>query len=115
MVEVGVVAKKAVTRLQEVDQGYVSSMKEVNIAKLLIALKVLNATQVSAFHMVVVAGKALFLSVLFLFLFLLIFLAEFFQCNLHPQGICTCCTWFVILIFHTMPEDIQERMRALIA
>jgi hypothetical protein len=63
MVEVGVVARKAVTRLQEVDQGYVSGMEEVNVAKLLIALKVLKATHVSAFHMVVVASKALSLSI----------------------------------------------------
>jgi hypothetical protein len=96
MVEVGVVARRAVTRLQEVDQGYVSGMEEVNVAKLLTALKVLKATQVSAFHMVVVAGKALSMS-LCLFLFLLIFLAEFFQCNLHQQGSCTLCTWFVVL------------------
>jgi len=59
MVEVGVVARKAVTRLREVDQGYVSGMEEVNVAKLLTALKVLKATQVSAFHMVVVAGVSL--------------------------------------------------------
>jgi hypothetical protein len=44
MVEVGVVARKVVTRLKEVNQGYVSSMEEVNVAKLLIALKVLKAT-----------------------------------------------------------------------
>jgi lipid-A-disaccharide synthase-like uncharacterized protein len=99
MVEVGVVARRAVTRLQEVDQGYVSGMEEVNVAKLPTALKVLKATQVSAFHMVVVAGKALSLCLcLCLFLFLLIFLAEFFQCNLHQQGSCTLCTWFVVLI-----------------
>ncbi len=60
--EVGIVARKVVTRLQEVDKGYVSSMEEVNVAKLLTTLKVLKATQVSAFHMVVVVGKALFLS-----------------------------------------------------
>jgi hypothetical protein len=56
MVDVSVVVRKAVTRLQEVNQGYVSGMEEVNVAKLLIALKVLKATQVSAFHMVVVAS-----------------------------------------------------------
>jgi hypothetical protein len=50
-----------------------------------------------------------------LFMFLLIFLAKLFQCNLHQQGSCTLCTWFVVLIFHIMPEDIQERMCALIA
>jgi hypothetical protein len=44
MVEVGVVTRKAVTRLQEVDQGYVFGMEEVNVVKLLIALKVLKAT-----------------------------------------------------------------------
>jgi hypothetical protein len=59
MVEVGVVARRAVTRLREVDQGYVSGMEEVNVAKLPTALKVLKATQVSAFHMVVVAGVSL--------------------------------------------------------
>ncbi len=42
--EVDVVARKAMTRPQEVDQGYVSGMEEVNVAKLLIALKVLKAT-----------------------------------------------------------------------
>jgi hypothetical protein len=56
MVEVGVVTRKAVTRLQEVDQGYVFGMEEVNVVKLLIALKVLKATHVSTFHMVVVAS-----------------------------------------------------------
>jgi hypothetical protein len=56
MVEVNIVARKVVTRLQEVDQGYVSVMEEVNVAKLLTALKVMKATQVSAFHMVVVAS-----------------------------------------------------------
>jgi hypothetical protein len=56
MVEVGVVARKVVTRLQEVDQGYVSDMEEVNVTKLLTALKVLKATQVFPFHMVVVAS-----------------------------------------------------------
>jgi hypothetical protein len=56
MVEVDVVARKAVTRIQEVDQGYVSGMEEVNIANLLIALKVLKATHVSAFHVVVVTS-----------------------------------------------------------
>jgi hypothetical protein len=87
-------------------------MEEVNVAKLLTTLKVLKATQVSTFHMVVVAGKALFLS---LSIFVsLDFLATFFQCNLHQQGSCTLCTWFVFLILHTMPKDIQERMRALI-
>ncbi len=54
--EVNIVARKVVTRLQEVDQGYVSVMEEVNVAKLLTALKVMKATQVSAFHMVVVAS-----------------------------------------------------------
>jgi hypothetical protein len=56
MVEVDVVERKDVTRLQEVDQGYVFGMEEVNIAKLLTTLKVLKAAQVSAFHMVVVAS-----------------------------------------------------------
>jgi hypothetical protein len=42
--------------LQEVDRGYVSGMEEVNVAKLLIALKVLKATHVFTFHMVVVAS-----------------------------------------------------------
>jgi ferric iron reductase protein FhuF len=62
--------------------------------------------------MVVVACKAMFL---FLSVSVsLDFLVEFFRCNLHQQGNCTLCTWFVILILHTMPEDIQERMCALI-
>ncbi len=42
--EVGVVARKAVTRLQKVDQGYVSDKEEVKVAKLLTTLKVLKAT-----------------------------------------------------------------------
>jgi hypothetical protein len=41
MVEVDIVARKDVTRLQKVDQVYVSDMEEVNVAKLLTALKVL--------------------------------------------------------------------------
>jgi hypothetical protein len=56
MVEVDVVARKAVTRLQEVNQGYVSDMEEVNVTKLLTTLKVLKAIEVSAFHMVVVVS-----------------------------------------------------------
>jgi hypothetical protein len=56
MVEVDAIVRKVVTRLQKVDQGYVTGMEEVNVAKLLTALKVLKATHVSTFHMVVVAS-----------------------------------------------------------
>jgi len=96
-VEVGVVARKAVTRLREVDQGYVSGMEEVNVAKLLTALKVLKATQVSAFHMVVVAGKALSLSVsVSLDLFSRILSVQFASTReLYTLHMVCCLDWFV--------------------